>query len=120
MVVDGLLKRERITDIAVECIAIPTRQPRRSFDEAALDALAESIRQHGGSAHRRPKSGPGQYELIAGERRLRAARRCGLKQIPAIIRRYSLVEAAEIALIENLQREDLDAIEGLAYDRLTD
>ena len=113
-------KRERITDIAVECIVPNPRQPRRSFDEAALDALAESIRQHGVV---QPivvqKSGPGQYELIAGERRLRAARRCGLKQIPAIIRRYSLAEAAEIALIENLQREDLDAIEeGLAYDRL--
>lgn len=90
------------------------------LDEAALDALAESIRQHGLV---QPivvqKSGPGQYELIAGERRLRAARRCGLKLIPAIIRRYTLAEAAEIALIENLQREDLDAIEeGLAYNRL--
>ena len=113
-------KKEGITEIAVECIVPNPRQPRRSFDEAALDALAESLRQHGLV---QPivvqKSGPGQYELIAGERRLRAARRCGLKLIPAIIRRYTLAEAAEIALIENLQREDLDAIEeGLAYDRL--
>ena len=113
-------KKEGITEIAVECIVPNPRQPRRSFDEAALEALAESIRQHGLV---QPivvqKSGPGQYELIAGERRLRAARRCGLKLIPAIIRRYTHAEAAEIALIENLQREDLDAIEeGLAYDRL--
>lgn len=119
--VDGhFAKKEGITDIAVECIVPNPRQPRRSFNEEALDALAESIRQHGVV---QPivvqKSGPGQYELIAGERRLRAARRCGLKLIPAIIRRYSLAEAAEIALIENLQREDLDAIEeGLAYERL--
>ena len=119
--VDGhSAKREGITEIAVECIVPNPRQPRQSFDEAALDTLADSIRQHGVV---QPivvqKSGPGRYELIAGERRLRAARRCGLKQIPAIIRRYSPREAAEIALIENLQRDDLDAIEeGLAYERL--
>lgn len=114
------VKKEGITEIAVECIVPNPRQPRRSFNEAALDSLAESIRQHGVV---QPivvrKSGPGQYELIAGERRLRAAKRCGLKLIPAIVRKYSPDEAAEIALIENLQREDLDAVEeGLAYERL--
>ncbi|WP_296828856.1 ParB/RepB/Spo0J family partition protein [uncultured Megasphaera sp.] len=114
------VKKEGITEIAVECIVPNPRQPRRSFNEEALDSLAESIRQHGVV---QPivvqKSGPGQYELIAGERRLRAAKRCGLKLIPAIVRKYSPDEAAEIALIENLQREDLDAVEeGLAYERL--
>lgn len=119
--VDGeSVKKEGLVEIAVGCIVPNPRQPRRSFDEAALDALAESIRQYGVV---QPivvqKSGPGKYELIAGERRLRAAKRCGLKRIPAIIRRYNPDEAAEIALIENLQREDLDAVEeGMAYARL--
>lgn len=107
-------------EIAVECIVPNPRQPRQTFDEQGLAALADSIRQHGLV---QPvvvqKAGPGRYELIAGERRLRAAKRCGLKTVPAIIRSYTPDEAAEIALIENLQRQDLDAIEeGMAYERL--
>ena len=107
-------------EIAVECIVPNPRQPRQTFDEQGLIALADSIRQHGLV---QPvvvqKAGPGRYELIAGERRLRAAKRCGLKTVPAIIRSYTPDEAAEIALIENLQRQDLDAIEeGMAYERL--
>lgn len=107
-------------EIAVECIVPNPRQPRQTFDEQGLIALADSIRQHGLV---QPvvvqKTGPGRYELIAGERRLRAAKRCGLKTVPAIIRSYTPDEAAEIALIENLQRQDLDAIEeGMAYERL--
>ena len=107
-------------EIAVECIVPNPHQPRQTFDEQGLAVLADSIRQHGLV---QPvvvqKTGPGRYELIAGERRLRAAKRCGLKTVPAIIRKYTPDEAAEIALVENLQRKDLDAIEeGLAYERL--
>ncbi|WP_308592140.1 ParB/RepB/Spo0J family partition protein [uncultured Megasphaera sp.] len=107
-------------EIAVECIVPNPWQPRQTFDEEGMAALAESIRQHGLV---QPlvvqKAGPGRYELIAGERRLRAAKRCGLKTVPVLVRSYAPDEAAEIALIENLQREDLDAIEeGTAYARL--
>ena len=94
-------------------------QPRRTFEETGLRELAESIRRHGilqPLTVRRTAAG---WELVAGERRLRAAKRCGLKTVPAIIRSYTPDEAAEIALIENLQRQDLDAIEeGMAYERL--
>ena len=96
-------------------------QPRKEFDEAALEDLRESIRQYGVLQPvlvRRLPENQG-YELIAGERRFRAAKLAGLKNIPAIVREYSDAEITEIALIENLQREDLNAIEeAKAYDHL--
>lgn len=107
-------------EIAVESISPNPHQPRRTFDEDALAELALSVKQHGVV---QPviirKMGGGAYSLIAGERRLRAAKLAGLLTIPAIIREYSDSEAAEIALIENLQREDLDPVEeGRAYKNL--
>lgn len=94
-------------------------QPRRSFDEGALLELALSIKAHGVVQPVIVRSAADGYELIAGERRLRAAKMAGLDTIPAIVRDYSDKDSAEIALIENLQREDLDDIEeGMAYDRL--
>lgn len=95
-------------------------QPRKTFDEGALAELADSIRQYGliqPIVVRRLSHG--QYELIAGERRLRAAKLCHMATIPALIKDYSPQVATEIALIENLQRENLNAIEeGQAYAQL--
>ena len=96
-------------------------QPRTDFDEDQLRDLAQSIRQRGVVQPLlvRPL-GNGRHELIAGERRWRAAREAGLTMIPAIVRDASDQEALEIALIENLQREDLNAIEeARAYEQLT-
>lgn len=94
-------------------------QPRKQFDEEALEELAESIKQFGIIQPLVVQKKDGYYEIIAGERRWRAARMAGLKKIPVIIREYEEQKALEIALIENIQREDLNAIEeAKAYERL--
>ena len=94
-------------------------QPRKRFNEAALSELADSISQHGVIQPLlvRPLSG-GTYQLVAGERRWRASRMAGLKEVPVVIKELSDEEASVIAMIENLQREDLNAIEeadGIKY-----
>lgn len=103
-----------ITDIE------PNReQPRRSFNEDSLQELAESIKQYGVVQPLIVQKKENHYELIAGERRWRAARICGLKQVPVIVKNYTDKEILEIALIENIQREDLNPIEEAhAYQRL--
>ena len=106
--------------LPVEAIRPNRFQPRREFDEAALEELRESIARHG---ILQPLSvrdiGGGKYELIAGERRLRAARLAGLTTVPVIFRIATDAELAEMALIENIQREDLNPIEEAhAYQRL--
>src|ERR1041384_1455327 len=96
-------------------------QPRAEFDPEQLRELANSIKQRGVIQPLlvRPVNGDGRYELIAGERRWRAAREAGLTTIPALVRDATDQEALEIALIENLQREDLNAIEeARAYEQL--
>ena len=87
-------------------------QPRKTFDEAALNELADSISQHGVLQPLlvRPLAGGG-YQLVAGERRWRASRIAGLKEVPVIIKELSDTEAMQLAIIENLQREDLNPIE---------
>lgn len=94
-------------------------QPRRVFDEEALNELAQSIKQHGVIQPiivRKTMTG---YELVAGERRWRASQLAGLKVIPTVVREYTDGEMTEIALIENLQRENLNPIEeGAAYRRM--
>lgn len=87
-------------------------QPRKTFDEAALDELADSIRQHGilQPLLVRPIA-TGGYQLVAGERRWRASKRAGLKEVPVVVKELSDTETMEIAIIENLQREDLNPIE---------
>jgi ParB family chromosome partitioning protein len=99
------------TEVRVERITPSPFQPRRSFDEAKIDELATSIRNQGiiQPLVVRPK-GDG-YELIAGERRWRAAMRAGLIQVPVVVREASDHDALQLALIENLQREDLNPIE---------
>lgn len=94
-------------------------QPRKAFDEEQLEELADSIRKYGVLQPLLVQKKGESYEIIAGERRWRAAKRAGLKMIPAVIREYSPQQAMEIALIENVQREDLNPIEeAQAYQRL--
>ena len=94
-------------------------QPRKKFDEDALLELAESIKQYGVLQPLLVQKRQDYYEIIAGERRWRAAKIAGLKEIPVIIREFSDQEIVEIALIENIQREDLNPIEeAQAYKRL--
>ena len=92
---------------------IPNReQPRKTFDEAALEELAQSIRQHGVLQPLLVRPLPsGGYQLVAGERRWRASRLAKLDEVPVIIKELSDTEAMELAIIENLQREDLNPIE---------
>ena len=94
-------------------------QPRKNFDEDALLELAESIKQFGILQPLLVQKRDDYYEIIAGERRWRAAKLAGLKEVPVIIKDFSDQEVVEIALIENIQREDLNAIEeAVAYKRL--
>ncbi len=101
---------------------MPNRnQPRKVFDEEKLLALAESIKEHGMIQPIIVAPGASGYTIIAGERRWRAAKKAGLKKIPVIVREYEEMEAKEIALIENLQREDLNPIEeAMGYRALMD
>lgn len=94
-------------------------QPRKNFDEDALMELAESIKQFGLLQPILVQDREGYYEIIAGERRWRAAKMAGLKEVPVIIKKLSNQEIVEISLIENIQREDLNPIEeAQAYKRL--
>ena len=94
-------------------------QPRKNFDEDALQELADSIKQFGLLQPILVQDRGDYYEIIAGERRWRAAKLAGLKEVPVIIKNYSNQEIVEISLIENIQREDLNPIEeALAYKRL--
>ena len=94
-------------------------QPRKMFDEDALIELSESIKQYGVLQPLLVQKKDNYYEIIAGERRWRAAKLAGVKEVPVIIKDYSDQEVMEIALIENIQREDLNPIEeAQAYQRL--
>ena len=101
----------RETFIHISDIEPNKSQPRKRFDEDALQELADSIKQYGVIQPLILQKRDRFYEIIAGERRWRAARIAGLKEVPAIIKDYSPQEVVEIALIENIQREDLNPIE---------
>lgn len=111
-----------ISEIALDKIYPNPDQPRRTFDEEALEELAQSIKEHGViSPITLRKDANNKYMIIAGERRFRASKIAGLASIPAYIRTAKDEQVMEWALIENIQREDLDAIEiALAYQRLMD
>ncbi len=108
--------------IAIENILPNPRNPRRDFDENSLKELAASFKEYDiVQPLTVSKLADGNYQLIAGERRLRAAKIAGLKDVPAYIRQANDRELLELALLENLQREDLNAIEiGLSYKRMMD
>lgn len=121
---DGSDDQPLLGEIDIETISPNPEQPRVGFDEAGIEELADSIRVHGVL---QPlvveRDGHGGYRLIAGERRLRAARRAGLRTVPALVRppTESRRHALELALVENLQRADLGALEeAAAYARLAD
>ena len=107
-------------EIDINKIEPNENQPRKEFNEDALQELADSIKQHGLIEPIIVQEGKkGFYQIIAGERRWRAARLAGLKKVPAIVKDYTDQEIMEIALIENIQREDLNPIEEAeAYQRL--
>lgn len=109
----------RETLIKINEIEPNREQPRRNFNEDALQELADSIKQYGVLQPLLLQKKDKYYEIIAGERRWRAARMAGVKEVPAIIKEYSSQEIIEIALIENIQREDLNPIEeAMAYQKL--
>jgi len=111
-------------DIPIELIRRNADQPRRQFAEAEIDELAASIREKGvlQPVLVRPAPGAqGEYQLVAGERRWRAAQRAGLRALPAMVRELSDLEVLEIAIVENVQREDLSVLEeALSYRALMD
>lgn len=113
--------QSEVTAVPIHLIHSNPHQPRAFFDEKALEELAESIKKHGVVQPVIVRRTNDSYELIAGERRLRASKLAGIEDIPVIVREYNDSESAEIALIENLQREDLNPIEeGMAYEKLID
>jgi ParB family chromosome partitioning protein len=105
--------------VAIDRVTPSPFQPRRSFDEAKIEELAVSIRNQGIIQPLVVRRKDDRYELIAGERRWRAAMRAGLNEVPVVVRDASDHEALQLALVENLQREDLNAIEEASgYRRL--
>ena len=112
-------KKEPETTVKLRLVEPASSQPRLKFDEDTLTELAESIKKYGVIQPIVVKKVEDHYQIIAGERRWRAAKQAGLKDIPVIIKDYDEQQIAEIALIENLQREDLNPIEeAKAYQSL--
>lgn len=117
--VKSIEEKEPETIVKITKIEPNREQPRKNFDEDALQELADSIKQFGLLQPILVQDRKTYYEIIAGERRWRAAKLAGLKEVPVIIRDYTDQEIVEISLIENIQREDLNPIEeALAYKRL--
>lgn len=117
---DGTRLLGRVAEVAVERIRPNPYQPRQEFKDEALDELASSIEELGVIQPITVRAiGDGQFEIISGERRLRAARRAGIDRLPAFIREANSEEMLEMALVENVQREELNPIEvALGYQRL--
>lgn len=112
-------KKDGVTIIDINKVEPNREQPRKVFNEDALQELSESIKQYGIIQPLLVQKKGDYYEIIAGERRWRAAKKAGLDEVPVIIRDLSEQEIVEISLIENIQREDLNPIEeALAYKRL--
>jgi ParB family chromosome partitioning protein len=120
---DRQTAQEAVSAIAIDKIKPNKYQPRTNFNETKLKELAESIKQHGLAQPLlvAPSIIPGEYELIAGERRWRACRIAGLKEVAVVIRTVNDKERLQLAIIENIQRENLNPIEeGNAYKRLAE
>lgn len=117
--IDG--EQEQVREIPTENIHARTDQPRKRFEEGSLQELADSIREHGILQPVLVRPIEDGYEIIAGERRWRAAQLAGLSRVPVVVRDINEQQAAEISLIENIQRDDLTVVEeAQAYRRLSD
>ena len=120
-VVEKVVEKPVEQKIKLSLIEPNREQPRKNFDEEALQELSNSIKQYGIIQPLGVKKNADYYEIIAGERRWRAAKMAGLKEVPVIIKEYTDQEIVEISLIENIQRENLNPIEeAIAYKRLLD
>lgn len=119
---DVVEKTTAVNRVALDQIEVNPKQPRRDFDETALSELASSLKLHDVIQPLTVSKLPnGKFRLIAGERRFRAAKIAGLKDVPVYLRQANDAELLELALLENLQRENLNAIEvALSYKRLMD
>lgn len=118
-IIEKIVEKPVETKLKITKIEPNREQPRKNFEEDALLELAESIKQFGIIQPIVVQERDGYYEIIAGERRWRAAKMAGLKEVPVIIKKYSEQEIVEISLIENIQRENLNPIEeALAYKKL--
>ncbi len=125
--IPGVEPRAGLLEVAIGEIAVNPRQPRHAMEEEALHDLADSIRAHGilqpliVSQKQPPVAGAAQYQLIAGERRWRAAMLAGLRTVPVVVKEVTPQQTLELALVENLQRADLNALEeAQAYQQLVD
>ena len=111
--------KDAVKLVKISLVEPNREQPRKNFRDEGIDELAASISQYGVIQPLLVQKKDDYYEIIAGERRWRAAKKAGIREIPVIVREYNNKEAVEISLIENIQREDLNPIEeAMAYDRL--
>lgn len=118
-IVEKIVEKPIELKVKISKVGPNKEQPRKQFDEDALMELADSIRQFGIIQPLIVQEKNGFYEIIAGERRWRAAKLAGLKEVPIIVKEYTDLEVVEISLIENIQRESLNPIEeAIAYKRL--
>lgn len=118
-VVEKIVEKPIELKVKISKVGPNKEQPRKQFDEDALVELSDSIRQFGIIQPLIVQEKNGFYEIIAGERRWRAAKLAGLKEVPVIVKKYTDIEVVEISLIENIQRESLNPIEeAVAYKRL--
>src|SRR6056297_1040985 len=118
---NGRIKRDAVNEIPVEKIKANPFQPRKQFDNVTLTEMADSIKELGIIQPITVSIKDDYFQLISGERRLRAARIAGLKTIPAFVRTADDQGLLEMALVENIQRENLDAMEiAISYERLMD
>lgn len=114
-------RSEGVREISLELIRAHSNQPRKVFDDEKIEQLTYSIKEHGVLQPIVLIEQSGKYQIVAGERRYRAAKKAGLTTIPAVVRTASELQQLEIALVENIQREDLDPIEqALSIKRLHD
>ncbi|HNV35070.1 MAG TPA: ParB/RepB/Spo0J family partition protein [Bacillota bacterium] len=118
---DNLVESAGVSEIELSLISSNPYQPRRDFDQEKLAELAESIKEHGLIQPIIVRKSSDGYHIIAGERRVRAARMAGLEQVPALVKDATDAEMMQLAVVENIQRQDLNPVEEAgAYQRLMD
>jgi len=119
--ISNIKNRSYVTEVDVNQLMPNLYQPRQNFDQEKMDELKESIKVHGIIQPIIVRESTNGYEIVAGERRLKAARELGMKKVPVIIRQFNNLKTFEVALVENIQREDLNPIDqAFAFKRLVD